>query len=169
MLSHCEDIFLYVACTSAPLVTEGVQNLTLAPYNSFYGNQQTHINACGLLPELNLWDQPVCVISKGPRASSFTLLAPDAFYEFAIPFVIPGLTTTNPCPLPPLFAAALKGHLKKFRDLRSRLLFSLDIDDGLKSQISSTVQQQFFQWLADTGNIRAISDLQALESGQGHT
>ncbi|EDV29322.1 uncharacterized protein TRIADDRAFT_51512 [Trichoplax adhaerens] len=152
----------YHLCTpSKPVMFIGNNNITIAPYHTFYPLLSKHMQEVGLLPTVNLWDQ---VISIGPRSDSteptsdYKFMKLSQFRQFTIPLTMEGDTTANPCAMPMDYRKAL---LEKEADIKKwhQYLDAQGLSDADKSKFKKLVQEKFEEWLIDTGHVRHLEGL----------
>ncbi|RDD42856.1 TBCC domain-containing protein 1 [Trichoplax sp. H2] len=152
----------YHLCTpSKPVMFIGNNNITIAPYHTFYPLLSKHMQEVGLLPTVNLWDQ---VISIGPRSDSteptsdYKFMKLSQFRQFIIPLTMEGDTTANPCAMPMDYRKAL---LEKEADIKKwhQYLDAQGLSDADKSKFKKLVQEKFEEWLIDTGHVRHLEGL----------
>ncbi|GAM22587.1 hypothetical protein SAMD00019534_057620 [Acytostelium subglobosum LB1] len=88
----------------------------------------------------------------------YTLVEPDDFYPFTVPFVLKGRTKANPCELPPKYAKALSNKTSSVQSLHKLVQQSTN-DQRIRGHILHLVESKFQDWLIETDNIRQINDL----------
>ena len=77
-----------------PLLLASNNNLTFAPYNTCYPLLGDHLQRCGLVPTLNIWDSPLSM-TTGETTATWSLMDPADFYTMEIPFVMEGPTKVS--------------------------------------------------------------------------
>ena len=139
-----------------PLLLPGCEAVSFAPYNTFYPNLEEHMRKVVIPASVNLWDQPI--IAGGHDHSghgdgsppSWFLLPPAEFLQFIIPFEMEGKTTSIPCTLPSAYKRALDIRKKEYK-LWLKSVNDSTQDTTKKQAFQTLVEQQFQEWLSETG------------------
>lgn len=93
---------------------------------------------------------------------TFSLVSPDNFSPFRVPFEVHGSTKQNPFPLPSDYQLALEDHTEEAILLKKEL-DRLIQDKRTQVQVQTLVRTQFEKWLAETGAMQQIEDLVKLQ------
>jgi len=125
IIEDCKDCIFHLCTMSSPLLDGSNMGLLLAPYNSFYGTLQTHLEISEISTSLkhNFWNKPVnssnekipvnvCSIVESTK-SVVSIMTPEDFTPFSVPFSTPQLYHTplivsNPFELPKEYSESLK-------------------------------------------------------------
>jgi len=174
MISGCENITVIAPCgrivignsslctlnlltPCRPLLLPGCEAISLGPYNTFYPKLEDHMKKVMIPATINLWDQPVMAghDTHGESSSTWFLLPPTDFAQFIIPFEMEGKTTSIPFPLPSAYKKALDVKNKEYKQwLKSVNESTQDVEK--KQSFQALVEQQFQEWLAETGHKKEI-------------
>eukprot|EP00051_Salpingoeca_urceolata_P002098 m.47138 g.47138 ORF g.47138 m.47138 type:complete len:238 (+) comp11904_c0_seq1:1066-1779(+) len=138
------------------------------PFGVSYDRLADHMGSVGLCCELNLWDNPLTVISKGPHSSSYVLEQPEQFQPWLVPFGSNGhapLATPNDlaCPLPPAFTQAVEDRIAFVKYFRSKLQGIDDVDEDLRRAFTANIESRFTDWLNESGHDRQLQDLLTMD------
>jgi len=166
---------LQLACMSRPLLWGDNHRLTLAPFGTIYASLARHMRAAGLSTQLarNHWADPICCMppsggdAEGGGEACYTLLPPESYLPFHVPFDVPpaaagGAGVPPVVELPAEYAAALAARAGQLRDF-SEQLGALHCSKGVRSEVSATLQARFREWLVRTGNMRQVVELLAVQ------
>jgi TBCC domain-containing protein 1 len=166
----------------------------LAPYNTFYEHLGEHLIEARLRPEAcTAWDRPVVLGvdvtiqdgSSSPSApdvvrisSGITLMPPDAFTLFIVPFreyvadvvadapptpsSVAATTQANPFDVPANYVTALESKMQLICDVRARVRDS-SLPETKRGELQAAIQSHFKAWLQQSGKSREIFDLSAIE------
>eukprot|EP00051_Salpingoeca_urceolata_P002100 m.47159 g.47159 ORF g.47159 m.47159 type:complete len:586 (+) comp11904_c0_seq4:101-1858(+) len=166
--STTRDCALRLHAETRPILLEGSQTLLLGPFGVSYDRLADHMGSVGLCCELNLWDNPLTVISKGPHSSSYVLEQPEQFQPWLVPFGSNGhapLATPNDlaCPLPPAFTQAVEDRIAFVKYFRSKLQGIDDVDEDLRRAFTANIESRFTDWLNESGHDRQLQDLLTMD------
>jgi len=175
-IEETNDTTFYLCTNTRPVLTLGNSRLLFAPYNTYYSQIDVHIQAAQIKIGLkeNLWNSPMdytraraasLSIARRDRTvgrtadekeKSYSLLKPDEFTPFVVPFHLPGNTKANPIEIPFEYTQALENKSKAVSDLRASLI---NLPHASKDHIRRAVEIKFQEWLVESGNIQQVNDL----------
>nr|CAB3266848.1 TBCC domain-containing protein 1-like [Phallusia mammillata] len=190
VVSASSEVVLYVTTPTQPIIssdnnTLSSQPITLAPYNTFYPELESHLASIGLTvsPQTDQWNNPVCVGNSGNISLSqsrlsnsfkgagdmtdmqalFKIMKPSDFYLFTIPFKpntssIDCSTSEIPGGLPAEYAQAVKGK-QRATERWKRAVKESSMTKDERKQFQSLVEEQFKKWVVESGNQRQLDDL----------
>jgi hypothetical protein len=185
-ISNCENCVFYLLTSTQPLILANNYGLQFGPYCTHYRSLDRHVAEAGLDTSKNLWNQPLLYIvellkdhqppviavgnSRHPlrtgisklEKQTFSLVAPDNFSPFRVPFELHGPTKQIPFPLPSDYQLALEDHTEEAILLKKEL-DRLIQDKRQQAQVQLLVRTQFEKWLAETGAMQQIEDLVKLQ------
>lgn len=185
-ISNCERCTFYLMTSTPPLILANNYDLQFGPYCTHYRSLDRHVTEAGLDISYNLWNQPVLFLiellkdyqpsvipvgsSRHPvkaaisklEKQAFSLVAPDNFSPFRVPFELHGPTKQIPFPLPSDYQLALEDHTEEAILLKKEL-DRLIQDKKRQAQVQSAVRTHFEKWLAETGALQQIEDLVKLQ------
>lgn len=185
-ISNCERCTFYLMTSTQPLILANNYDLQFGPYCTHYRSLDRHVAEAGLDVSYNLWNQPVLYLvellkdyqpsviavgsSRHPikaaisklEKQAYSLVAPDNFSPFRIPFELHGPTKQIPFPLPSDYQLALEDHTEEAILLKKEL-DRLIQDKKRQAQVQSAVRSHFEKWLAETGALQQIEDLVKLQ------
>jgi len=176
-IEETNDTTFYLCTNTRPVLTVGNTRLIFAPYNTYYSQVDIDIQA-GLIKtglKENLWNSPMDYtraraaslsiarrdrvqsrVSSEEKEKSYSLLKPDDFVPFVVPFQVAGNSKENPIELPPEYYAALQQKTKAVCDLRTSLS---NLPDNSKDQTKKAIEKKFQEWLVESGNVQQVIDL----------
>jgi len=176
-IEESTDTTFYICTNTRPVLTMGNSRIVFAPYNTYYSQIDTHIQTALIKTGLkeNLWNSPMDYTraraaslsiarrdrnasrtSSEEKEKSYSLLKPDDFAPFVVPFHLPGNTTCNPVELPLEYIEAVEKKVKAVSDLRASLQA---LPNSSRDQIRKAIEAKFQEWLVESGNIEQITDL----------
>lgn len=159
VVSNSSLCSLYLLTPCRPLLLPGCEAVSLAPYNTFYPKLEEQMRRMVIPASVNLWDQPIVAGSHehhGEHSSpSWFLLPPPDFLQFIIPFEMEGSTTAIPCTLPSAYKKALDVRKKEYK-LWLKSVNDSTQDAEKKQAFQTLVEQQFQEWLSETGYKKEI-------------
>jgi len=173
-IQGCADSVVYMCVNTRPVLMMGNANLTLAPYNSFYSQLDAHIQQMGLKTGVkeNLWNAPMDFTKtrsttsllmphkvnslEEKQARSYSIMDPDEYTPFVVPFQLPGSTKANPVELPVEYAQALQRKARKINSIKDLIESA---PDGAKEDLRREIEEKFREWLVVSGNIDQVNDL----------
>lgn len=172
-IQGCSNVTTNVCVNTRPVLSLGNANITLAPYNSFYSQLDAHIKQMGIKTTLadNFWNFPMdynkakssaSFVAKKPTHAPleekqvFSLIDPEKFTQFVVPFQLPGNTKANPIELPADFTQALQQRAKTINSLKTMIE---SVPDSMKEELQMSIEENFREWLVASGNIDQINDL----------
>jgi hypothetical protein len=185
-ISNCENCTFYLMTPNQPVVLGSNYNLQFGPYCTHYRSLDRHVAEAGLDVTQNLWNQPLLYLvellkdnqpSIVPIGSSrhalkvaisklekqtYSLVPPDNFSPFRVPFELHGPTKQIPFPLPSDYQLALEDHTEEAILLKKEL-DRLIQDKKRQAQVQLLVRTHFEKWLAETGAMQQIEDLVKLQ------
>lgn len=185
-ISNCENCTFYLQTSNQPLVLGNNYDLRFGPYCTHYRSLDRHVAETGLDTSRNLWNQPLLFIVEllkdyqpavipvgGSRhmlrsaitkieKQTYSLVSPDNFSPFRVPFELHGSTKQNPFPLPSDYQLALEDHTEEAILLKKEL-DRLIQEKRLQLHVQTMVRGQFEKWLAETGAMQQIEDLVKLQ------
>lgn len=164
----------YLLTPTCPVIFPACQQLTFAPYNSFYPALARHLSQSSLSPALNSWGTPLSLpataaVTSGDCSSSsssggvWKQMSPEDFRPFVVPFKMEGDTKENPCHLPKEFQDELTKRKRRISQWY-KVLADSHLSSEQETQLQSCVQAKFEEWLAQTGHRKDISDLEVKTS-----
>lgn len=169
-IQGCSHTIAHMCVNTRPVLTLN-SSLVLAPYNSFYSQLDAHIQQMGIKTALqeNLWNQPTEVKRKQSVSvmvnrkaldekpvTTYTLMDPNDFSPFVVPFQLPGHTKANPVELPIEYTEALRRKTERINSLKSMIQA---VPDASKDQFRTVIEEKFREWLVQSGNIDQVNDL----------
>lgn len=174
IISGCENVTVIAACgrlaisnsslcnlnlltPCRPLILPGCEGISFAPYNTFYPMLEDHMRKILIPASLNMWDQPIIAghDHHGDGVPSWFLLPPNEFLQFIVPFEMEGKTNAIPCALPSAYKKALDAKRKEYKLWLKKVNDSTE-DVEQKQSFKNLVEQQFQEWLAETGYKKEI-------------
>ena len=190
----CFDCNFHLGVLTQPLFVGDNRKCVLAPYNTFYEHLGEHLIEARLRPEAcTAWDRPVVLGvdvtiqdgSSSPSApdvvrisSGITLMPPDAFTLFIVPFreyvadvvadapptpsSVAATTQANPFDVPANYVTALESKMQLICDVRARVRDS-SLPETKRGELQAAIQSHFKAWLQQSGKSREIFDLSAIE------
>lgn len=185
-ISNCEKCTFFLMTSTPPLVLGNNYDLQFGPYCTHYRSLDRHVLEAGLDTSFNLWNMPLLYLvellkdyqpsvipvgsSRHPlrvaisklEKQAFSLVSPDNFSPFRVPFELHGPTKQIPFPLPSDYQLALEDHTEEAILLKKEL-DRLIQDKKRQSQIQTAVRTHFEKWLAETGALQQIEDLVKLQ------
>ncbi|EFA79502.1 tubulin binding cofactor C domain-containing protein [Heterostelium album PN500] len=109
-----------------------------------------------LLKNLNITDNNGN--NSNNTSSIYSIIEPDDFYPFSVPFLMKGKTKSNPCELPPKYTKSLASKTNSIQSLHKMIQQSTS-DQKIRGHIMHLVESKFQDWLIETDNVRQINDL----------
>lgn len=190
----CFDCNFHLGVLTQPLFVGDNRKCVLAPYNTFYEHLGEHLIEARLRPEAcTAWDRPVVLGvdvtiqdgSSSPSApdvvrisSGVTLMPPDAFTLFIVPFreyvadvvadapptpsSVAATTQANPFDVPANYVTALESKMQLICDVRARVRDS-SLPETKRGELQAAIQSHFKAWLQQSGKSREVFDLSAIE------
>jgi len=175
-IQGCVDCTLHVCVNTKPVLAHGNSSITLAPYNTFYSQLDSHIQQMGINTSLkeNLWNVPVdfsrtrsatvLTTNKAPspalldekQSSCYVLMNPDDFTPLVVPFQLPGNTKTNPVELGAEYSQALTRKSKRVNLLKGAIS---SVPESVKDEVRRDIEDKFREWMVQSGNIDQVNDL----------
>eukprot|EP00002_Diphylleia_rotans_P001924 TRINITY_DN11158_c0_g1_i1.p1 TRINITY_DN11158_c0_g1~~TRINITY_DN11158_c0_g1_i1.p1 ORF type:complete len:521 (+),score=98.00 TRINITY_DN11158_c0_g1_i1:73-1635(+) len=166
-------------CTNLNPILSGTNSrITFGPYNTSYPSVKEHLTVCAIFPEINKWDLPINVAGLTPLTPSsqaaegkrtdngdtpYSVMAPESFTPFTVPFSFDGEPTTNPTIVPQAYIDALQMKLQTVNSVKN-LMKESSLDPVSQSKLQGIIEGQFQEWLASSGNLRQIQDLLAIQA-----
>eukprot|EP00755_Sulcionema_specki_P036008 Sspe_Gene.106071::Locus_83260_Transcript_1_1_Confidence_1.000_Length_1694::g.106071::m.106071/K16810/TBCCD1; TBCC domain-containing protein 1 len=155
-ISETVDARIYTCCNTSPLIGQGNRNVNFAPYNTFYPTLEAHLEAAGVNPRLNLWND---FVKLGRQAEAFPLPV-HLFTSVATPFTNhPGNTNTNPCTMPSDYHHELKRKAALASKACAGLRAASASGDSKKEEMAKVLTERFQGWLQTSGNLRHVLEL----------
>jgi len=185
-ISNCENCTFYLMTSTPPLLLGNNYGLQFGPYCTHYRSLDRHVTEAGLDSSQNLWNQPILFIVELLREhqppivpfgnaryplkaaisklekQAFSLVPPDNFSPFRVPFELHGPTKQIPFPLPSDYQLALEDHTEEAILLKKEL-DRLIQDKKRQALVQHLVRTHFERWLAETGAMQQIEDLVKLQ------
>jgi len=160
---------LHLCSNTQPTIHGLVKGVQMAPYSTHYNMLEADMKTCGLNPLLNFATSFLTMV----QGMDATLLPPEEFTPIMIPIQAPpryhGCPSTvySPCVLPPVYAKSVQKVTEAFNtSLHSiqRVLALLHADGSEKALATAAafrqkVEAQFSQWVASSGQQRAVLDM----------
>ncbi|EGD72808.1 hypothetical protein PTSG_04535 [Salpingoeca rosetta] len=162
MARSVADTTAHLCTNTRPLLLDSTQDLTLAPYHTFYGALGRHLEEARILPTRNLWNHPIRISPSGWQPADTNLLDPQDLCPFVIPFDVPGDTVANPCALSPAYERGMLDNIEFVDQLKGRLRSAQDRDDipqETVQQFEHSMHAAFLEWLMYTKRLRQVHDL----------
>ncbi|XP_046840544.1 TBCC domain-containing protein 1-like [Xenia sp. Carnegie-2017] len=158
-VSGCSDCIFHVCTMTRPLLFGGTgnENLTFAPYHTYYPMLESHMLMSGLSANVNEWNNPL-LLGHDDESHVFQEMDPSAFFTFSIPFDMRGKTKRCPVPLPEKYELALLSREKRVEDWH-QLVRDSKLSKSQRKQLQAAVQHRFQEWLSDTGNAHQLEGL----------
>lgn len=82
----------HLLTATRPVLLPNNQDLTFAPYNTHYPLLEDHLEQAGLVPHVNVWDQPISLVGVGGEGGAWCFMSPESFYKMDVPFKMEGGT-----------------------------------------------------------------------------
>ncbi|XP_063716622.1 TBCC domain-containing protein 1-like [Symsagittifera roscoffensis] len=170
-IQKTENSTFHILTNTNPLLLYENENLTLAPFNTWYASFTHHLTRAGLSLGVNFWNTVYCPIPE--QKQSWNILKPDNFNLFAIPFAFPelqGVGNENSSAenvlkyLPGDYAKswiARQSHLTNWRGV-----FDSITSEEQRLAVSEVVMNQFKHWLSSERLTTEIDSLALLTLGQ---
>ena len=199
VVRSCFECTFHLGVLNQPMFVGDNRKCVLAPYNTFYEHLDEHLTRAKLAPEAcNAWDRPVVLgadlpIQDGSSSpstpdvvrisSGVSLMSPDAFTMFIIPFrehsdgespmdqdggafpSTPSVSTptqANPFETPANYVTALEAKMELICEVRARVR-DAPLSETKRSELKAAIQSHFKAWLQSSGKSREIFDLSAVE------
>eukprot|EP01112_Ceratiomyxa_fruticulosa_P010071 TRINITY_DN2651_c0_g1_i1.p2 TRINITY_DN2651_c0_g1~~TRINITY_DN2651_c0_g1_i1.p2 ORF type:complete len:264 (+),score=60.29 TRINITY_DN2651_c0_g1_i1:1194-1985(+) len=173
IIEDCKDCIFHLCTMTSPLLDGSNVGILLAPYNSFYGTLQTHLELSEISTTLkhNMWNKPVNSSNEKIPVEQSTIvdstktmvsiMIPEDFTPFSVPFSTPQLyhtplITSNPFELPKEYSDSLKKKSQCVSNVRAALS---EGDPNSQTFLQKSVEAKFQEWLIESGNINQINDL----------
>jgi hypothetical protein len=93
---------------------------------------------------------------------TFSIIPPEEFVPFRVPFDLVGDTKSNPYELEPAYQYALEAHAEEALELK-RFIESQKYDRSTKEKFKSIIKESFEDWLRASGNMQQLEDLAKLQ------
>lgn len=180
-ISNCQSCSFYLMSNTKPLLIGNNYSLQFAPYNTYYRSLKRHFQEANLQLNLNFWDQPILysyeilkvsdkknvLNKKNPVFSkiekqTFSLIRPNSFWKFRVPFELQGNTKQIPFTLPNEYQLSLEEYAEELVLLRKDISKIVD-NKNLQFKLSQMIRSEFENWLSETGSIQQIEDLVKLQ------
>jgi len=174
-IQSSSELTIHTCVNTRPVMTMGNSNVILAPYNTYYSQLDSHIQEMDIKTGLkeNLWSSPMdynrarsvslLIANKMPNTAlleekvhTYSIMSPDEFTPFSVPFQLPGTTKANPIELPPEFTLSLQRRALSILDLKKQIEA---VPDPNKEELKKMIEEKFRGWLVQSGNIDQVNDL----------
>eukprot|EP00298_Acanthocystis_sp_HF-20_P009921 c18574_g1_i1.p1 GENE.c18574_g1_i1~~c18574_g1_i1.p1 ORF type:complete len:632 (+),score=245.81 c18574_g1_i1:126-2021(+) len=165
---NCKDCVLYLATNTKPVFMGENCNIKIAPFNAFYPKHAADLESAKINLELNYWNEPVSAFLKPMKIPSIavSLLPPNSFQMFSVPFVHTGDTTKIVFPLPSEFETAIIEREEKVKRIREQLHQLQETTNS--NQVPQIVWSRFKEWFSASGYKTHIEDLTKLDLASGN-
>eukprot|EP00708_Paratrimastix_pyriformis_P002385 GAFH01001131.1.p2 GENE.GAFH01001131.1~~GAFH01001131.1.p2 ORF type:complete len:274 (-),score=67.88 GAFH01001131.1:31-852(-) len=169
-VSNCTETVIHLLTPSGPVIFPSNKALQLAPYNSCFPGLTTCLASACLTPATcTAWNRAIVTESHTEKAKvpategdtegqPYTIMPPERFHAFYVPFITPGDTTENPAPLPPEYAVAVQ-EKEATIDAMRRNIRDAHLEPDAERRLQVAIQRRFKEWLVSSGNMRQINDL----------
>ncbi|ONH95480.1 hypothetical protein PRUPE_7G073500 [Prunus persica] len=175
-IANCRECMFFLGVNQRPLIVGDNHKLQVAPYNTFYGQLEEHMNEVGIDATINRWNEPLALGVVDPhdslshpagvsdaQAESGSHLDPEQFTNFLIPNWYggesEGSTKDNPFPLPDIYVASQQRNQNNLGEVK-QLLREAPLEENRKRELSTALHVYFKDWLYASGNIRQLYCLQ---------
>ncbi|XP_021804291.1 TBCC domain-containing protein 1-like, partial [Prunus avium] len=175
-IANCRECMFFLGVNQRPLIVGDNHKLQVAPYNTFYGQLEEHMNEVGIDATINRWNEPLALGVVDPhdslshpagvsdaQAESGSHLDPEQFTNFLIPNWYggesEGSTKDNPFPLPDIYVASQHRNQNNLGEVK-QLLREAPLEENKKRELSTALHVYFKDWLYASGNIRQLYCLQ---------
>ncbi|XP_063676747.1 TBCC domain-containing protein 1-like isoform X1 [Bolinopsis microptera] len=164
VLRNCHSCKLYILTPTRPLLLAGCNDITLAPYNTYYRGLAGHLSHATFSVVKNFWDQPaspMCLDGGsllGDSGKVYQKLPPEQFHLFSIPFNTEGTTTGLVNKLPPEYEEGTmraRDRVNKWYDNVQKC----ELSETQTVQLAATLQARFHDWLETTGHHKELEAL----------
>jgi len=162
-VSNTVDSILHLCTTTAPVLHGDCRNVQFAPFNTFYTRLEADLQAAGLDPQKNEWDN-LCTafLPHDLTERAINILPAQEFLPVAIPFGNLSPAAANPVPMAAQYVQALSQKQQAVMELKDRIV-QMPMDDEVRVQMHHIIQARFKEWLIKSGNIRQVGDLVEME------
>ncbi|EGG23235.1 tubulin binding cofactor C domain-containing protein [Cavenderia fasciculata] len=140
---------------------EIVKTLEPVPPSSLLGGVTSSLEL-GVSPTDTLSNIKTLNLNDHNNNTIFTLVEPEDFYPFTIPFNLKGKTKSNPCELPTKYSTCLNIKSNTIQSLHKQIQQSTN-DQKIRVHLLHLIESKFHQWLLESDNIRQINDLINME------
>ncbi|CAB4286826.1 unnamed protein product [Prunus armeniaca] len=171
-IANCRECMFFLGVNQRPLIVGDNHKLQVAPYNTFYGQLEEHMNEVGIDATINRWNEPLALGVVDPhdslshpagvsdaQAESGSHLDPEQFTNFLIPNWYggesEGSTKDNPFPLPDIYVASQQRNQNNLGEVK-QLLREAPLEENRKRELSTALHVYFKDWLYASGNIRQL-------------
>ncbi|KAM9305571.1 TBCC domain-containing protein 1 [Gastrophryne carolinensis] len=156
-LSNTASCTFHILTPTRPLLFSGNQGVVFGPYHTYYAMLEDHMGQTGLATLPNYWDRPQFFSSESdPHV--WTLMSPQEFYPFVVPFEMEGDTTEIPGGLPPVFKKSMEQRQHTFR-MWLKTVKEAKLAREKKNMFQALVEHKFNEWLLKTGNQLQLDSL----------
>ncbi|XP_031555846.1 TBCC domain-containing protein 1-like [Actinia tenebrosa] len=165
-ISGCVNCTFHLCCPTRPLILTGNENLTLAPYHTFYPKLEEHLKSeWGVITTTNEWNRPLLlgnghseILEVQDPPDVYRELPVQEFFTFNIPFSMKGSTEASPIPLPKKYEDALQERENVINNWY-QMVKNLSLNKPQRQQLQSVVQNRFQEWLADSNEASQLNGL----------
>lgn len=178
----CADCILHVATPAAPVFSGDCRGVLVGPHNMNYPALKQQLETPGMdileacrTPEGGAWQEAVVMERVGRKDGGGPVRAvecegvaaavePADFFAFVPP--VPGQVRekVSPFPVPSAYSEAMRTREETARELHDVVQAAEgSMTEEQRQQVQGAVQHHFKEWLAETGNLRHITDLVRLE------
>eukprot|EP00111_Clytia_hemisphaerica_P024951 TCONS_00073507-protein len=161
LIISCRKSSFNLCTPSRPVLLGKNEDITFTPYYTSYPGLINDMNVCGIPPEPNLWNNPLCFgLSPGDEKEKkiWKECPPEQFFKFVIPFEIDGKCKECPVHLPEKYQDALRQRESRVEDWHTMVR-----DSGMKhdqrKRLQSLVNERFQEWLKESGNSSFLESL----------
>jgi len=163
-LIHCQSVTVITACRrftslgskfctihlltpGRPLVFSGNENLTFAPYNTFYPKLEDHLNIVGLNVAPNVWSEPLVLGNDSQDDPSVCqIMQPQHFHTFSVPFEMKGNTKSIPGGLSLPYQKTVEVQAERI-EAWQRLVRKSKLTTDQRLTLQTIVECRFQEWL----------------------
>lgn len=165
VVSSCERVEIYVCCNTPPALGAKLQNVYIAPYNSFYAMMSKDCQETGINPLLNLWNVGVSsdmILPAEKYVPVCFLVSPNVSKEWASRGGSP--TIANICKIPNMYQDAVKNRLENFQSISNSIrgTYKSLQEQGHQeeaNQLRNRIHAMFISWINQKGQGKALSEL----------
>ncbi|CAB4317195.1 unnamed protein product [Prunus armeniaca] len=154
-IANCRECMFFLGVNQRPLIVGDNHKLQVAPYNTFYGQLEEHMNEVGIDATINRWNEPLALGVVDPhdslshpagvsdaQAESGSHLDPEQFTNFLIPNWYggesEGSTKDNPFPLPDIYVASQQRNQNNLGEVK-QLLREAPLEENRKRELSTAL------------------------------
>ena len=170
VVSTCADCDFYLGTNECPLLVGDNRNVTLAPHNSPYDGFARDLEKFGVSGDVNYWNLPKVVESphsEGDHGGVFSLMPPEDWREFAVPFVrrdgVEETTAPRPFPPPKAFQRSLEEVAATVEGVRAQIT-GANLAEAQRGELQRAIRAHFKDWLVRDGHFAEIQSLTEMEA-----